>query len=1096
MGNDNISEKIVPPTPDCEKKLHHLDAIPPHTKKPLIDDLKNTAHEIGIIKKELKKISEPKPEKVETPTPPENKLFPDKPSLYEQYHKQYQQETRTPKGFLNRLSDINSLKKMRFQNAKSFYDSMRSIGFSGEEVFRFVRHDPNSFSPHVDESDLDQLPKALERLNAIGIDVKHDKNNFYGHYNLDFSSQKEINWFFVCKDILSVNDHQFQKICNSLQPYPFLKETIKDNPSVVFKDGFSLSEKSMNIFNTINEVYKTTPPSSYKSKDLAGQIYDEPIGFDGYFLTKVLENSINEELPNFHFPQFYKTYLSFSSNPDPVIVPEAIRDILPTNTVETLLTLNQIQNKDHQKMYLNYKSGNYWGGELEQIVCQRFFSDSKMIDRNVSEQITKFITSYEAISNSPSKEILRIQYQLLNELIKQDNPQEAFQKISDIFLKNNLPQVGKIYKIFEALHPSKGIQENLSRDSDLSPVLRRYSSHEITVSKIIFNDLIKIHLESGNISLRNYLQFFADSSPILEKVRNGGQLNTSENQKLTYFLNKLNTLYDNSLLNKINKDQTSNPTELKNKVDNLYEKYQVKNGQTIANRVAEMFLKGVGLNTIEDALKYIKNSQDVAHQRNIKNASNFSIQQGDLLKGIDGNYLGNILNNGSVAKEYLGPDANSDATPFDTDTIQISSEGEQKSIKDIITLSPSHEYGDLAIVVKNRGQFQETSNQNSDIKYQPNKLEIFHSNVVDAKGIGYHTGVRTGFPSSEIDYLIVQQEKTEKELENIYYEIAKNGFYIPVVNIDGQTIFSPEDYSKYRKVFDGVQQFDGNPIVVQETLKSDWSFPLIQDLKKEIGQNTESINKKDFLIREKINTILSEIGVNLKDNLDTSILGAKLQNIGSSGRNTNLPNDFDFDYSLILDGQNQKKSLEIKQKIEQSFSHQQEIATDQTNQIRLSQVNVDDSGNFIDLDVGINTVSDSLIFSSNEAIEQKLGSIKKNSGENSYQEVVANIILAKKILKENHAYKKGDYQDGGLGGIGVENWILSNNGNIRKAFETFWSASHKNGEILPIDEFRKNYPILDAGENLRETGRNHDNFTYILTEKGYQSMIKTIRKYI
>ena len=39
---------------------------------------------------------------------------------------------------------------------------------------------------------------------------------------------------------------------------------------------------------------------------------------------------------------------------------------------------------------------------------------------------------------------------------------------------------------------------------------------------------------------------------------------------------------------------------------------------------------------------------------------------------------------------------------------------------------------------------------------------------------------------------------------------------------------------------------------------------------------------------------------------------------------------------------------------------------------------------------------------------------------------MANIILAKQLLKEANVYKayKSDHSQGGLGGLGIENWIV------------------------------------------------------------------------
>ncbi len=701
---------------------------------------------------------------------------------------------------------------------------------------------------------------------------------------------------------------------------------------------------------------------------------------------------------------------------------------------------------------------------------------------NPQEVLTQYLTIIEQINSSPSKEILKIKDQLLIEILNNSKPLEAYQRISDIFIKNNLPMIGKIYRVFDVLYPPEKVKEMLSNHK-LSRVLINKNSHHLRQS-IIFNDLLKTNLESGELSLVNYLNLLNQSSAILDKAQTGGLLSALENQQLSFFFKKLDTLYDSSLLSRIQSSKTLDTSTLQSKISELYQKYRVKDGQSLSDRVVEMYFSGIGIKTLSEALNYINKSKEGAHKRNL-NQTDFSISSGDLIKNIKSENLGSVLNFGSVAREYLGADADSDATPFDTDAIK--SDGEY-SIKDYRQITVS-DYGDIYIVVKNRGQLQDTTD-NPNPEYDINKLEIFQSGVVGVN----HYGIRTGFSSSEIDFIIAPNNEAHK-LENIFYEIAKHGVYIPVLDNEGKQIFTPQEYERYRHSFDGVKQFGGDSLDIEKSLPKDPFYKDIIETKKSIqSEQVDSVSLADAQIKEKIKTIFNTLGITFKDKHDTSILGSRLYNIGSSGRGTNLPGNFDFDYNIVLDAPNYSKLNIIVDEIKKQFSHQDEIPSG-LNQIRLTKVS-GVSSEPIDLDIGINTTASTLIFASHEAIEQKLESIKQSNSEDTYQEIVANILLAKKILKENHAYKKGDNQDGGFGGIGTENWILNNNGSIKKAFETFWQAAHDGGRELTLDEFRKRYFILDPGENLRDTGRNHDNFIFTLQDKGYRAMLKAISKYI
>ena len=62
----------------------------------------------------------------------------------------------------------------------------------------------------------------------------------------------------------------------------------------------------------------------------------------------------------------------------------------------------------------------------------------------------------------------------------------------------------------------------------------------------------------------------------------------------------------------------------------------------------------------------------------------------------------------------------------------------------------------------------------------------------------------------------------------------------------------------------------------------------------------------------------------------------------------------------------------------------------------------------VDFDIGF-AKSDLMIFGSYNAIEEKLGYIKQRYGDDIYQQVIANIVLIKKILTEGKAYKRVGY---------------------------------------------------------------------------------------
>ena len=76
------------------------------------------------------------------------------------------------------------------------------------------------------------------------------------------------------------------------------------------------------------------------------------------------------------------------------------------------------------------------------------------------------------------------------------------------------------------------------------------------------------------------------------------------------------------------------------------------------------------------------------------------LEQGDFVKGIgDITYLRNILQNGSISKEYLGSSAGSDATPLDTDVSMIMSQ--DGTIAEKIDKTIAEDYGPICFVLYN-----------------------------------------------------------------------------------------------------------------------------------------------------------------------------------------------------------------------------------------------------------------------------------------------------------------------------------------------------------------------------------------------------------
>lgn len=711
-------------------------------------------------------------------------------------------------------------------------------------------------------------------------------------------------------------------------------------------------------------------------------------------------------------------------------------------------------------------------------------------------------TLIEKVFRSFSQEIQRLSEEIFLELLQVDDPEKAFAEVENVFVKNNLPLIGKIYKVFEILHPPQVLAEKLRKDS--SPVL--INATEKKRSLIIYNDLLRIHLESGNRSLKQYLEFLHEGEKVFAKIEEVGEeaLSPREKKMALALVKKIQTLSENAELG----TNTTSPeisASLNDEIKKLKAQLGVKKGQTLNGRILEIFAQPLGFESIDEALQYMNGKKNTANERNralaerqkekVKDKEDkaiyFELSPNDLLKGVDVTYISQILQNGSVAKEFLGASSNSDYTPLDTDTSRVLSEDLDGGFATGYQRSIASSYGNLCFALKDRGQFELTTPETPKQKNK-SKLELFSTPVLGKR----HYGIRTGFPSTEIDFMIAKDEfiKDAKQLQFLYTEIAKNGFYIPVVDTTGKLLFTPEMFDAHRKAFDGLDVFDGKELSFLPTTPEDPHYEEVTKLRTEMKEDQKHLERLLEDIRHVVQETLSEFGIVLKDEFESSITDAEFYDTGSTGRGTFTPGSYDFDYTLKLAERDIPKIPLIVKAIQAKLNPDANYSNSHADENGYYQFRADKVtlGKDTDLaiDIGFGRKNALSEFSSHDAINGKLKNIEETHGKEARKDVVANIVLTKQILKEAGIYKK---LDKGLGGIGVETWILQHGGNMTKAFKAFYDAAHYEGVALPFDEFKKRYSILDAGINIKHL--NYDNFVYHLSDETYHKMLRTLEKY-
>lgn len=732
--------------------------------------------------------------------------------------------------------------------------------------------------------------------------------------------------------------------------------------------------------------------------------------------------------------------------------------------------------------------------------------------RQVLEQQGALI---ERVVNSPSLYIRSLKLQVLGALNEAEDPVVELEKMEDVFIRENLPLVGKLLKVFEILYPTERLNAMCKKET-VSPVLKASGARMRLY--IIYKDLLNVHLRSNNPSLRAYLEAFQD--PVLKKVtaktdaegRNGldlANLSTDEKLRVDRTLKKLSQLYQGSQLGKTAIAQGGEAVpagQLETLTDvgraemskKLLADLQMKPGQTIADRVAEMYLKPLGYEHIEQALAVMDSAPKRAHERSLSlvaGAKNGRLEarRGDLVKWINFEYLTSILQNGSVAQEYLGASSNSDETPFDTDLMRLLLEDEKIGMRGYLEQPDNEIYGELILVVKNRGQFKETNKKMSTeaLRADRDVPELFVTGAVDERR---HVGIRTGFPTTEIDFMVasVTLQASQKKLNHLFLEIVRNGFYIPVTDTAGHILFTPERYQQIRE-----QTFGGLPLAKRAEFKRATPETSL-DYQAKIAQIKKE-KRADFREIPKIATELRRLLIEalaphrLYDPSGDRVDGIKIIETGSTSRFTNRTDaGHRFEFQIEIDPSLTKELPGIQRKLVallQKDGAIEDPVTAHSSRVRVVDATV---AGFNGIDVSV-TFNEKPTFerpTSNQTVQEKLTFIELRFGRDAYEDVLANVVLAKETLHAAGIYEVGD---GGIGGIGVENWILQHGGSFYKASKAFLAAARgRNGAWKRFKEFQQDYTILDAGVNS-EDGLHRNFLDSLDGDAVYGRMLRTLQ---
>lgn len=743
--------------------------------------------------------------------------------------------------------------------------------------------------------------------------------------------------------------------------------------------------------------------------------------------------------------------------------------VLPGSIVDAMVTSKNI------KMALRYRS--------------KFRED---ISAHSQEILAVFERLLLRLEQSPSRTVRRMQEQLLDDLLQAEDPLTAYDRIESIFLRNHIPLAGKVFLAFDTIYGDKQYRKAFS------PTLKESSARQSKM--LVYRDLINIHLDTGNPSMRSYLEGLREMMPTLERLQAGEVLEASEQQRAEEFFRKVAVLHSLSPL-KRSQEEGGSIARLREVFVSWKRSFGVREGQSMNDRLAEVFLRPAGVSSIDEALARMDGSRRSADEKNRafyqEYREGLAFQEGDLLKGVDPQYFVSYLQHGCVSKEFLGYAADQDSTPLDTDTDLINREATKKPFQEAYKQSLAHDYGDTTLLMRpTEDRFVRTNegaapSVHAQLHDPLHRYEVFGSRLINEN----HQGIRTGVPFTEVRAIIMKTSNRRSMLD-IKMDLVANGYYVPITDVDGKMLFTPEEFDELRALY------AGSEAAPQEAYQEDRSTvdarqaASLEDLQARIEEERGRIEATREAIERRVEEALRSVGIALRTSGELAI-GAEIMNTGSTARRTSIPGEVvDFDLVIRLDESDLSRQEAIKDALTNALrGTHQDGATAQWR-----RTGVDIGGVPVDIDITLVSKPEVEGISSHAIAEQRLRGIERGDAE-SANWVRANIVYAKKVLKQAGVYKK---LDGGLGGLGVENWILQHGGSFAKAREAFLSAAiRQDGVTRSFEECAERYAIPDPGVNLIEkqvpddgTQREHfrhDNFLYFLNKQGKDGYVKMVQ---
>ena len=533
----------------------------------------------------------------------------------------------------------------------------------------------------------------------------------------------------------------------------------------------------------------------------------------------------------------------------------------------------------------------------------------------------------DRLSRSNSAELRRIKEPMALQILEKEPEtcEKTLNSIENIYLTSNIPDVGKLYLVFKELHPNLLGEDTKMQDASVGniPSLKEATTSER--KSMIFTRLLMSAVESNSRNLRDYIETIEQGNEIFKKIRNGEvkaqNLAKNERETITKYNEILNFVYNQS--NKEEKRENTDDIEKDiNELAKLFRMDVIE--REMPDRLVRLFAHRAEIRSLAQAKEIMKKSREKADERNTEfsKRENINIEEGDFVKGIvNTEYFPSMLQRGILAKDFLGGNAMSDATPLDTDVEKVTKVGKtlDETLKSlevadgyISSVTDGKKLGKIMLVFS-KDNFIETRNQNDEVsmeniellKQDKDKKEVCH-NFDTAYGISM------GIGSENIKCIIA-----DKYVDKLGLEIALNGFYIPIVDNDGKVVYTKEMYNNFREKMQGLSHYGEKHFELDETAKK----PEMSGIIELVDRSMQDARNKQEKILKTLEEAVNKNGYKLSDEIRTDLKPGIVEFIdtGSTGRGTNMPGDGDFDYMVRMDKVLSENSTEFKNSLREAL---------------------------------------------------------------------------------------------------------------------------------------------------------------------------------